>query len=129
MHLVWTLHSWPCIYLGSLDKSSFHVVFNFKQDSKFSSIRRFLNLLLIMRMLEKDCSHEYVEPNSERTANASFFSLTDYMCQEYYSSIEIYHVFLLQVFQSKTLLLWTKITFIFLKFFHITIKMLKFGAP
>ncbi|GFW23291.1 hypothetical protein TNCV_3803901 [Trichonephila clavipes] len=55
-----------------------------KHDSKFSSIRRLLGLLLIMFMLEKDCSHIYVEPKRERTANARAFS-ADRKSQEYYS--------------------------------------------
>lgn len=41
-------------------------------------------------MFEKDCSHEYVEPKSERTVNATFFQLIVKV-----SCVEQDHVFLL----------------------------------
>ncbi|PRD36737.1 UNVERIFIED_CONTAM: hypothetical protein NCL1_07604 [Trichonephila clavipes] len=71
-----------------------YILYTFKdlrQDSKFSSIRRLLSLLLIMIMLEKD-----VEPNCERTANVSRNTIP---------SIENDHAFLLLVIQSRPLVL------------------------
>lgn len=53
-------------------------------------------------MLEKDSSHEYVEPNSEKTINARFF-----MSQKYF-------FFYPGLSQHITYILKSMITFIFL---------------